>query len=145
MTSSCLQLKPGLQIPPTRLSPSMRYPDACSRHRLHHTHNTATEALPRILNGCYVQRGMRVAKLVSMVDLIATMQYVRSSAQVCPFQTLPLTHQMLVLLTRTAARSPFWTRDARLVTAGGGGLTTTAQDCNCAAWPHNGKLLVFLF
>lgn len=121
-TLTCLQLKPGLQILPTRLNLSTWYPNTFSRHCLHHAHNTVTEPLSHILNGCNVQRGMYIAKLIRMVDLIVKgiMQYVRSSVKVCLFvnamffKILLLTHQMLVLLTRTVARSPFLVLGRRL-------------------------------
>ena len=63
-------MKARLQVLPTRLNLSLWYPDTFSPHCLHHDHNTPTESLSHILNGCHVYKGMYIARHDRIVDLL---------------------------------------------------------------------------
>ena len=53
-------------------------------HCLHHDHNPVTETLSHILNGCYVYKGMYIARHDRIVDLLVKdiSSYVSSSTKI---------------------------------------------------------------
>ena len=75
--------KARLQVLPTRLNLSLWYPNTFPPHCLHHDHAPVTETLSHILNGCYVYKGMYIARHDRIVDLLAKDigSYVPSSAK----------------------------------------------------------------
>ena len=76
-------VKARLQVLPTRLNLSLWYPNTFPPHCLHHDHTPVTETLSHILNGCYVYKGMYIARHDRIVDLIAKdlSSYVPSSVK----------------------------------------------------------------
>lgn len=70
MRTVIFTVKARLQVLPTRLNLSLWFPNTFAPHCLHHDHNPVTESLSHILNGCYVYKGMYIARHDRIVDLL---------------------------------------------------------------------------